>query len=105
MCQAASINGRNTNLSFRSEETMSTVQQALKRFFEEKELEDRTFAVDHNDFMHMVESDFLKDIIVNHTPTIEQKQIWTIITKSDFKDGDINHFLGHLATGYIRTNF
>ncbi|MEK8217178.1 hypothetical protein [Paenibacillus sp. FSL L8-0463] len=84
---------------------MSNAQQALKRFFEEKELEDRAFAVEHKDFVHMVESDFLKDIIVNHTPTIEQKQIWTLITMIDFKDGDINHFLEHLATGYIRTNF
>lgn len=81
------------------------VKEALQRFFEEKELEQRTFPVKHNGTVHMVESDFLQDIIINHTPDEEQEQIWKIIAQIDYRNGDINHFLEHLAKSYIKTNF
>lgn len=80
-------------------------KQALKFFFEEKEIEAKTFAVEHNGTIHMVESEFLQDVIVNHTPPHEQEQVRAIIAQIDFRNGDVNHFLEHLATGYIRTNF
>lgn len=78
---------------------------ALKRFFEEKEIEHRTFAVEHNGTVHMVESDFLQTIIIDHTPTGEQMQIRAIIAQIDFRNEDVNHFLEHLAQGYIKSNF
>lgn len=80
-------------------------KQALKYFFEEKQLEHRTFAVEHNGMVHMIESDFLQDVIVNHTPPNEQEQIRGIIAQIDFRNGDVNHFLEHLAKGYVHTNF
>lgn len=80
-------------------------KQALKRFFEEKKLEHRTFVVEHNGILHMVESDFLQNMIVNHIPPYEQEEIWEIIAKIDFQNGDVNHFLEYLANGYVKTNF
>lgn len=80
-------------------------KQALKYFFEEKQLEHRTFAVEHNGTVHMIESDFLQDVIVNHTPAHEQEQIRAIIAQIDFRNGDVNHFLEHLAVSYVKNNF
>lgn len=56
-------------------------KEALRRFFEEKQLESRTFAVEHNGTVHMIESEFLQDVIVNHTPPHEQEQIRKIIAR------------------------
>lgn len=53
----------------------------------------------------MVECDFLIDVITNHTPDHEQKKILDIIFQIDFKNGDVHHFLEHLATGYVKTNY
>lgn len=80
-------------------------KEALKRFFEEKELEPRTFSVEHNGTVHLVECEILQNIIVNHTPPHEQEKIRAIIAQIDFRNGDINHFLEHLATAYVKTNF
>lgn len=80
-------------------------KEALKRFFEEKQIENRTFVIEHNGRIHMVDTDFLKDVIVNHTPPHEQEQIRAIIAQIDFRNGDVNHFLEHLAKAYVKTNF
>ncbi|WP_138753582.1 hypothetical protein [Paenibacillus sinopodophylli] len=77
----------------------------LKLFFEEKELEARTFSILHNDNVHMIESDFLIDVILNHTSVEEQRKILEAIVVIDFKNGDINHFLEHLAKGYVVNHF
>ncbi|MGO4185416.1 hypothetical protein AB4Z17_30060 [Paenibacillus sp. TAF43_2] len=77
----------------------------LKRFFEEKDLEHRTYSIKHNGSVHMIEYDFLIDVITKHTPDHEQKKILGIIVQIDFKNGDIHHFLEQLATGYVKTNY
>ncbi|EJW14311.1 hypothetical protein M5X00_23190 [Paenibacillus alvei] len=80
-------------------------KQALKLFFKEKKLEPRTFAVSHNDQVHMVESRFLINMIVNHAPDHEQQKIRTIIAQIDFRDGDVNDYLSHLANCFVITNY
>ncbi|MBO8172433.1 MAG: hypothetical protein H0Z33_11120 [Bacillaceae bacterium] len=80
-------------------------KEALQKFFEEKDLPSRTFTVKHNGETHIVDSEFLKDVIINHTPAHEQEQIRAIIAKIDFQNGDINQFLEHLATAYVKSNF
>jgi hypothetical protein len=84
---------------------MAAAQAALKLFFEEKEIEHRTFHVSHNEQSHMIESDFLQDVIINHTPKNEQEKIRAVIAQIDFRNGDVNHFLEHLANAYVKTNF
>ncbi|OME69775.1 hypothetical protein BK120_33765 [Paenibacillus sp. FSL A5-0031] len=80
-------------------------KKKLKTFFDEKELEPRTFSISHNEKVHMVESDFLINLIVNSTPEHEQRKILEKIVAIDFKNGDVNHFLEHLAKGYVVNNF
>ncbi|MGO4699482.1 hypothetical protein AB4Z50_35195 [Paenibacillus sp. 2TAB26] len=80
-------------------------KKKLKTFFDEKELEPRTFSISHNEKVHMVESDFLINLIVNSTPEHEQRKILEMIVAIDFKNGDVNHFLEHLAKGYVVNNF
>lgn len=80
-------------------------KSALKRFFEEKELKQQTFEIEHNDLVHFVDSELIKELIINSASVNEQEKIREIIVKIDFCNGDVNHFLFHLAEGYIKTNF
>lgn len=71
---------------------------SLKKFFEEKNLNPRIYQVSHKGTTHFVESEFLIDVIINRTPQGEQEQIRDMIVKIDFQNGDVHHFLQHLAT-------
>lgn len=82
-----------------------SVKRYLQLFFEEKKLEHRTFLVNHNGAVHIVESDFLQDLIINHTPIAEQERIRDILVEIDLYNGDVNRLLEHLAEGYIMTRF
>lgn len=78
-----------------------TAQQTLKLFFEEKQLPSDVFFIDHNGETHIIESEMIQDMIVNQAPEHEQKQILDVIVKIDFQNGDVNHFLEHLAMSYV----
>ncbi|GMK47485.1 hypothetical protein PghCCS26_46150 [Paenibacillus glycanilyticus] len=82
-----------------------SAKRTLKVFFEEKQLKHKTYYVDHKKQVHMVESDFLINVIVNITPAHEQEKILETIRKIDFANGDVHHFLEHLAKGYVLTNY
>ncbi|MEC0259352.1 hypothetical protein [Paenibacillus lautus] len=82
-----------------------SAKRYLELFFEEKELEPRIFTVEHNETVHMIESALLQDLIINHTSASEQGQIRAILVKIDFYNGDVNHFLEHLAQGYVMSHF
>ena len=84
---------------------MNRYQDNLIRFFEEKELQYMEWTVEHDGNIHFIDSDFIKEVIINSTPQHEQKQIVETITMIDFKNGDINHFLEFLANAYIRMNY
>lgn len=83
----------------------TTVKSFLKTYFEEKMLRELTFEIEHNGTKHFVENGFVIDLIVNHTIGDEQRKIRDIICQIDFKNGNVNHFLEHLATGYVKTNY
>jgi len=82
-------------------------KEYLRTFFEETDKipEDYVFVIKHNKQTHVIEADHLIDIIVNHTPNHEQRKIADIIRWIDFHNGDILHFLNHLAKGYVVRNF
>lgn len=82
-----------------------TTKTFLKTFFEEKQLPEKTFEVKHGETVHFVENGFVIDLILNHTSGWEQGRIRDIICQIDFKNGDVNHFLEHLAKGYVETNY
>lgn len=83
----------------------SAAQKMLKAFFEEKQLEDRIYSVSHGSKVHVVETGVVVDLILNHSSESEKEQIWTILSKLDFMNGNVHHFLEHLAIGYVTTNF
>jgi hypothetical protein len=69
----------------------------LARFFEEKNLADRTYEVAAPDgTMHLIPTACVIEAI-HHAPTGEQDKIAGIIRQLDFRNGDIHHFLNHLA--------
>jgi len=83
-----------------------TTKEYLRRFFEEKEIPEQFFVVkDRHGDVHYIDKDWLVDVIINYTPTHEQKKIADILRRIDFLNGNVSHFLAHLAEAYVKTNY
>jgi hypothetical protein len=81
-----------------------TFKNWLKTFLEEKDLQPQTWEIEHNGTLHIVESEHIIEVIKTASKE-EQKKIKNTLVMIDFKNGNVNHFLNHLAVGYIKTNF
>lgn len=73
----------------------------LETFFAEKQLIDETWElVDKDGITHFISS----SIVLEHleiAPIEEQEAIARVLRKIDFKNGNVNHFLKHLAQAVI----
>jgi hypothetical protein len=76
----------------------------IEDFFEEKEIPFQEWQIEHNGNINFIDNEFIIETIKNAL-TKEQQSIANILRKIDFANGDINHFLKHLAEGYIKTNY
>ena len=70
----------------------------LKVFFDEKDLDERTYEVSGpSGMVHIIPSAVVIETILNMPHGDERKQVASIIQKIDFCNGDLHHFLEHLA--------
>ena len=80
---------------------MGKFNQWFTTFLDEKELPVASWEiVDSTGNTNFIDS----EIVIEHIKIAsenEQSQIKDILVQIDFKNGDINHFLKHLATGLI----
>lgn len=83
----------------------SDIAETLRKFFEEKKLENLMITIEHKDLMHVIETDVVIDLILNDASEKEQEGIWQMISKIDFANGDVQDYLQHLAKGYIGIDF
>lgn len=76
-------------------------KQYLTTFFEEKQLPSASWELTSEDgTTHWIDS----DVVIEHimiAPSEEQKKIADVIRQIDFKNGDVNHFLKHLAQALV----
>lgn len=73
----------------------------LRTFFNEKNLPSRTFDITAEDgTFHMVDSEVVIETILM-APRSEQIEIGNVIRKIDFANGDVHHFLEHLASALV----
>lgn len=79
------------------------VEKYLERFFEEKEITIENWEIDHNGNTHFIDSEFVIELIMG-SPIQEKDQIANILRKIDFVNGNVNHFLKHLAESYIKAD-
>jgi hypothetical protein len=84
---------------------MTANQKWAERFFEEKDLPYKSFEIEHNDETHFIDNEFVIELITQHTADFELFGIISILRKIDFANGDVNHFLGHLAEGYVKSQY
>lgn len=76
-----------------------------RRMIEEKGLDTETMQVQHtNGEIHMVEMGALLEVIDLTSPD-DRVNIHGIMSRIDFLNGDLMHFMNHLAKGYVETNF
>lgn len=76
----------------------------LKNFFEEKQLDNRVYEVIHEGEHHFIETEALIDYI-KQAPYNEKKTIVDTLRKIDFANGDTHHYLKFLAEAFIRHNY
>jgi len=73
----------------------------LTTFFNEKNLPLENWELDDNDGVtHWISN----EVVIEHihaAPRSEQEQIANVIRKIDFANGNVNHFLKHLAGALI----
>lgn len=75
----------------------------LTTFFEEKNLDDRLYEIEHDGNTHLMPSSRVISIIRDEASPREQRMIMDTLVKIDFHNGDVHDYLKHLATGYIKT--
>lgn len=68
----------------------------LARFFEEKDLAPRTYEIEAGGCLHLVDSEVVIAAIHGTTGT-ERRKIEDTLRRIDFANGDVHHFLEHLA--------
>lgn len=66
------------------------------RFFEEKEIPFTTWEIEAGDTVHLLDSEVVIEAIKG-TRGDEAKKIQATLRKIDFHNGDVLHFLRHLA--------
>ena len=74
-------------------------ERYLITFFEEKDLAHKSWDIEVNGLTHFITNEAVIENILLAASEGEQEQIAGIIRKIDFLNGDINHFLAHLAKG------
>jgi hypothetical protein len=73
----------------------------LQVFFKEKDLPFQAWEIESSSgVVHMIDSEVVIEAVLN-APSEEQEKIAAIIRQIDFKNGDVNHFLKHLAKGLV----
>ena len=70
----------------------------FETFFSEKDLDDQVYEVKVNETYHLISTSIVIDQIKTTTGA-EAEKIETILRKIDFLNGDVHHFLKHLAQG------
>tara|TARA_R100000458_G_C8009803_1_gene74372 strand:- start:225 stop:470 length:246 start_codon:yes stop_codon:yes gene_type:complete len=70
----------------------------FETFFSEKDLDDQVYEVKVNETYHLIPTSIVIDQIKTTTGA-EAEKIETILRKIDFLNGDVHHFLKHLAQG------
>ena len=69
----------------------------LYNFFKEKDIRDKVFEkVDRNGVTHMIPNAVVVEYMAQ-TSGGERRSIENVLRKIDFSNGDVNHFLEHLA--------
>lgn len=71
---------------------------------EEKDIDNEVIEVEHNNVTHFVEMKFLIELMESTTAS-EKKVIEKTMRQIDFKNGDMFHYMKHLAKGFIVKNY
>lgn len=79
----------------------------LKLFFEEKALDNRVYEVEAGDNLHILDTQTVISLI-QQAPKHEQTNIMNMLIQIDYYNGDVHHFMEHLArcfamTCYVKT--
>lgn len=84
---------------------ISVFERWIRLFFEEKGIDlHHMITVEHEGNTHILSLDFIIEACIVASKQ-EQRQIKDTIVKIDFMNGNVLHFMDHLANAYVRTNY
>jgi hypothetical protein len=83
---------------------MSKFELWLRTFVEEKDLPVENFEIKHNGNVHLMDNYDMIEIMCE-LPEEHHDKIKQMMVTIDFLNGNVNHFIRHLAEGYIYTNY
>ena len=72
----------------------------LNTFFKEKDIPFQAWEIESNGQTHMIDNEVVIEA-VKATTGSEREQVKNTLIKIDFHNGDVNHFLKHLAHGLV----
>lgn len=72
----------------------------VRRMIEEKGLMEETIEVREGGMLHIIEMPALVEFIENITDKDMKQKIIHTLSIIDFKNGDVMHYMNHLAKGY-----
>lgn len=76
----------------------------FRRMADEKGILVNSFEIEVDGVLHMMNVEQIIQLI-EQAPEHEQKKIKDIFSKIDFMNGDLMHFIKHLAKGFVKNNF
>lgn len=85
-------------------ENTETKKSFFYTMLDEKGLLDEVLTVKHDGLLHNIEMAILIEVMEKATSK-EQKDIEMIMRKIDFLNGDMMHFMNHLAEAYVSQNY
>lgn len=81
---------------------MNKHQWFIRQFFSEKEINrDHAFEIETPSNTHMVEAGVVIDTMIDQSCMEHQAMIEKILRQIDQKNGDVYHFLEHMAKGIV----
>lgn len=82
-----------------------TVDPFYRTMVEEKDLIDEQIVVTHNGNVHIVDVEFLIELIESLAEDEQKLNIKNTFCLIDFKNGNLMNYLEFLAKAYVETNF
>ena len=69
----------------------------LEKFFEEKDLQEVVWEIEGNNSLHILSNEIVIDFIMDLPEGKNKDKIRKNLSRIDFKNGNINNFLKHIA--------
>ena len=84
--------------------THKSLNDYIDTYFQEKEIENKTFEIETDKFDHFIDTETVIEIIKKSKLSVKE-QIVDKLIEIDLYNSSVNDFLKYIAKGYVKTNY